>query len=164
MHTGRESTERLSACHPWGRCRTGTATLGGDLTLTGNLTVSGASANLNLGGKTVSVTGDFNTQSSGKLTMTNALDALTVTGNVTFDGSNTSTLLSAGQLTLQGNFSQGGSSTSFAASGTHAVLFNGSGAQTISFGSPSFTSSRFQDVTFAAQAQGCCFDVLVLEG
>ncbi len=123
---------------------TGAATLGANLTLTGNLTVSGGGADLILNGKTVVVGGNFTTQTSGVVTMSNVADALTVTGNATFNGGIST--LSAGQITLQGNFSQASQAQSFAASGTHSTRFNGTVAQTISFSNPSATNSRFQDL------------------
>jgi hypothetical protein len=73
-------------------------------------------------------------------------DTLVVTGTATFNG-NPSTLTD-GQLTLRGDFAQGGASQSFAASGNHRTVFDGAGPQNITFSSPSFTSSRFQDVAF----------------
>ncbi len=116
-----------------------------NLNVTGNLTVTGGGANLTTNGNTVTVTGDFDTQSSGVLTMTNGADVLDVVGDVTFRGGSTAGLLSAGELRLQGNFIQlTGSFQSFQPSGTHNVLFNGTAAQTISFSTPSATNSLFQ--------------------
>src|ERR1035437_9476312 len=96
----------------------GSAVLPNGFALTGNLTATG---NLKLNGQTVSVTGNFNTSGGGGvLTMTNALDQLTVGGNVTFDGGYTVGLLTNGVLKVGGAFAQqwDSSYSSFAASGT----------------------------------------------
>jgi hypothetical protein len=126
---------------------TGTAAFAAATTIGGNLSVSGSSGNLAVGGQTVAVAGTFSTASSGVLTMDKALDVLDVAGDATFGGGNTNGTLTDGTLQLESNFSQtGGASLRFAASGNHTVLFDGSTAQTISFGNPGPSSSRFQHV------------------
>ena len=116
----------------------GTATFASSLTLTKDLVVSSGALNTN--GRTISVTGNFSTQSTGVLTMALAADSLRVTGNVTFAGG--SSAPSAGVITAGGNFTQATSSTAFAPTGTHHTVLNGSGTQNISFANP--TTSFFR--------------------
>jgi len=116
----------------------GTVSLAGSTTVTGNLNLSNATVAggvLDTYGQTLTVTGQ------GKLKMINPLDMVTVNGNVTFSGGTSTGLLTAGVLNVKGNFTQSGTYNgvaynhmgSFAASGTHKVVFNGTVAQTVRF-------------------------------
>jgi len=116
----------------------GTATFVSNLSMTKDLVIS--SGTLNTNGHTISVTGNFSTQSTGVLTMALAADSLRVTGNVTFAGG--SSAPSAGVITAGGNFTQATSSTAFAPTGTHHTVLNGSGTQNVSFANP--TTSFFR--------------------
>ncbi len=131
---------------------TNSAVLSSGFTLTGNLTVTGSSGNLALNARTVSISGNMNTSGSGVLTMTDPSDIFTVGGNIDFSGGQTDTLLTAGTLNVAGTFY--GYYGSFAASGTHRVVFNGTSSQTVSFSGagPAGNNAHFQDVTIANPA------------
>ncbi|MFC1859583.1 PQQ-binding-like beta-propeller repeat protein [Thermodesulfobacteriota bacterium] len=93
--------------------------------------------------------------------MTNEADVVEVGGNVLFTGASTHNYLTAGVLKVGGDFSQQGGSwgcsspdlynneCSFAASGTHTVILNGTGPQIVSFGYPSDEKSHFQNLEIA---------------
>ena len=85
--------------------------------------------------------------------MTNPADTVIVAGNASFEaaGSVASGVgnFSAGLLRVGGNFTEtrvgASGTTAFASTGTK-VVFDGTGAQTVSFQDPGASSSRFQDV------------------
>ncbi len=102
-----------------------------------NLTVP-AGNTLTVGDGTLTVNGDLTV--AGDLVMTEAADKVIVTGNYTASSASASTDLSDGKLYLAGNFAQSGNAASFLATGSHTTILNGTGAQTVTFGS---TNSRF---------------------
>ena len=123
----------------------GTATLDGDVVATGTVGIGYVPnvmrGDLDLGGHSLVVGGNFATESSGgTLTMRHPADSLDVAGNVEFagaplDGGH----LTAGTLRFQGNFFQnyvGSNWESFQASGTHRTVLAGNSTQTITFQSP----------------------------
>lgn len=132
------------------------ALAGGALTVSGNLIVSGAGANLNVNGQTVTVAGNLETGSGGTLTMQHPAGVLAVQGYADFHGGSTGGLLTAGVLRVGGDFFAGGGSepASFAASGSHKVVFGGAAPQTVYlYGTGDGTTpSRFQDVEFTNAA------------
>ena len=128
----------------------GSASLSSGFNLTGNLSVYGSTGDLILNGQTVTVSGNFETTISGILTMTNALDILTVDGGVSFNGGDTDTKLTNGVINVTGAFY--GNNYLFSASGNHKVVFNGTAAQTANFAAPGITGAHFQDVEFANPA------------
>jgi len=93
------------------------------------------------------------------LIMTNAADVVSVTGTSTFTSSGGSATslgnFTAGELRLAGNFSQTNAAFStgkaFMPTGTK-VVFNGTGAQLVSFTNPSTTLSHFTDVDIYSSA------------
>ena len=124
---------------------------GGTLTIKGNLTQSGGTMICNKG--TLNVEGDYRIQtattgdngkttynySDGHLYMTDEADTINVSGNFVVQNNNSpSNTFSAGTLTIKGDFSQlkgtiGNSYDNFAASGTHKVVLDGNGVQTVTF-------------------------------
>ncbi len=110
---------------------------GHTLQVNGNLTVP-AGNTLTVGGGTLNVAGNLTV--SGDLVMTEAADKVAVTGNYTASSASASTDLSDGKLFIGGNFAQSGNATSFLATGSHTTVLNGTGVQTVTFGS---TSSKF---------------------
>jgi hypothetical protein len=136
--------------------RGGQATAVGALFVTGNLTITDPGANFNAGGQATSITGNLTTTVQGTLTMTNPGDVIVVLGNVLFDGASETGLLTNGVLQVQGSFTQLGTTTSFAAGGSHTTQLVWSGVgptPMVSFADP--VNSRFQnlDVTSAATLQ-----------
>ncbi|HTS88456.1 MAG TPA: hypothetical protein VMG41_08200, partial [Gemmatimonadales bacterium] len=129
----------------------GAVAASGALTVSSNITVTGATGNFLVNSQTVTVGGAVTTQGGGLLTMTNALDQLSITGDAAFGGGAETGLLTAGVLRIGGNFSQTVTGTSFAASGTHLTTFTGTGAHTVSFANP--TTSQFQGLDLS-QATG----------
>ncbi|MEO8201706.1 MAG: hypothetical protein ABI679_14350, partial [Gemmatimonadota bacterium] len=118
---------------------------GGALTLSGKTTIGGGgvfvtSGTLKPNNNTLTTSGSLNTQTTGTLTMQNALDSVitTGTGSAFFGGGSTVGLLTAGVLKVAGNFVQtaGTSTTSFAASGTHKTLLGAPGIKIINFATP----------------------------
>lgn len=130
-------------------------TVTGTTTATGNVTITGAGAVLNLNGQQMVVqSGAFATQGGGVLNMVNAADSLGVNGNATFGGGDETGRLTAGRMSLTGNFTQNTATTTFVGTGSHTLFLNGSGPQTLSFSSPGFAASHFQNVIIANTAGG----------
>jgi hypothetical protein len=126
----------------------------GSIALNGSLMVNGAavvtSGSLDLNGQAMTVTSNFGTQSTGVLKMQNASGVLTVNGGMVFGGASETGFLTAGVVNIQGDFVQStGSTTAFAASGTHKVVFNGTSNQNVSFQNPGSALSHFQNLEFA---------------
>ena len=121
-----------------------------DVTLTGNVSILDG-GDLRPNGHTFRVIGDFTLNSSGFLTMNNAGDVLDVSGNIYMNRSNGAVpVFSAGLIKVQGNFETGGNSgETFRPTGTHRVLFNGTGMQTISLAYGDDERHYFNDITFA---------------
>ena len=128
--------------------------MGQSLVFPGNLTMR-PSASLEIGGNTLDIGGNLNITISNVpgdgLLMTNAADAVTVTGNALFTvaanngGATSEGNFVAGTLRLGGNFTQTRDNTAsshlgFASTGT-LVVFDGTGAQTVSFSSPTLAQS-----------------------
>jgi hypothetical protein len=102
---------------------TGTISLARDLTLNGNVTVSGTGATLDLTdavpvGHALAVLGSFATASGGVLKMTDPDDYLYVSQNAAFGGGSTAGKLTHGLIEVIGNFTQNGSASAFAADST----------------------------------------------
>ncbi len=141
-------------------------TLGGVTTIPGALTLNGLNSTLTLGGATtvgadltatlgavvlngnqLTVSGNLATVGTGgTVVMTQPTDILVIGGNASFGGSTQANGLSAGEIQLSGDFTQAGSLNGFQASGTHRVVFLGTGVQTISMANPTPTDSRFQEL------------------
>ena len=128
----------------------GTANLNaGTLTVKGDLLQSGGTMYCNKG--TLNVGGDYRIQSAttnddgeviynlsyGVLKMSKEPDRINVGGSfVTQGNGNSSSILTAGVMTVKGDFTQlnhNGWGDNFAASGTHKVVLDGQGVQTVSF-------------------------------
>ena len=128
----------------------GTANLNaGTLTVKGDLLQSGGTMYCNKG--TLNVGGDYRIQSAttnddgeiiynlsyGVLKMSKEPDRINVGGSFVTQGSgNSSSVLTAGVMTVKGDFTQlnhNGWGDNFAASGTHKVVLDGQGVQTVSF-------------------------------
>ena len=133
----------------------GSLTIAAASTIDGSLTISGGPLTVN--GQSLTIGGDLAvtvTNISGDgLIMTNPADTVIVAGNASFEaaGSVASGVgnFSAGLLRVGGNFTEtrvgASGTTAFASTGTK-VVFDGTGAQTVSFQDPGASSSRFQDV------------------
>ncbi|MEA3244570.1 MAG: hypothetical protein U9Q74_00290 [Gemmatimonadota bacterium] len=76
--------------------------------VSGNVTVSGASAMLTMNGGHMTIIGAFSTASGGRIDMTQSCDYLVVLGSATFAGGSTAGLLTAGTLEVIGNITEGG--------------------------------------------------------
>jgi hypothetical protein len=115
-----------------------------------NLTINATTfslGNLQLGGHTVIVNGDFATQSSGQLSMTAVLDTLIVNGNATFASTGAGGPMLNGVLNVLGNFTQSGAVNSFQASLPHATyLLPSVAGRTVIFASPGFGNSHFAEL------------------
>ena len=128
----------------------GTANLNaGTLTVKGDLLQPGGTMYCNKG--TLNVGGDYRIQSAttnddgeviynlsyGVLKMSKEPDRINVGGSfVTQGNGNSSSILTAGIMTVKGDFTQlnhNGWGDNFAASGTHKVVLDGQGVQTVSF-------------------------------
>jgi uncharacterized glyoxalase superfamily protein PhnB/cytoskeletal protein CcmA (bactofilin family) len=109
-----------------------------NFTIDGNLNVTGTLA---INGHTINVTGSLTTSGLGdRLTMTNPADRLLVKGDANFFGGGGNGILTAGELHVGGNFYENNAcctGTAFVPSGTHLTVFDGTGAQTLRFNSPS---------------------------
>jgi len=94
-------------------------------------------------------TGNFETRDQGRLRQTGG--SLFVQGNATFGGGSTAGLLTGGTLSVTGNFTQTGSNSTsaFSASGSHVTELVGSSPQTVDFGDPDFSASRFEHLMIA---------------
>ncbi|MEO8199826.1 MAG: hypothetical protein ABI679_04820, partial [Gemmatimonadota bacterium] len=116
---------------------TGRLTLGGHTLVTGLLQVGQAP------GETAA------------LVMTNALDSVFTT-NAVFNGGSEAGFLTSGVILVAGNFTQLAlsSTQSFAPSGAHLVMLNGSGVQNVSFATPGVAASFFRTLIIANTAGG----------
>lgn len=124
-------------------------TAAGPVTVTDSLYVS-TSGVFDVGAHTVEVEGVFRTLNRGVLRMQDAAGVLRVAGRAHFGGGDMTGLLTAGTIEVAGDFiQQPGRSgccasfpTSFQSAGTHVVLLNGTGAQTLDFQSGGLTASE----------------------
>jgi hypothetical protein len=124
----------------------------GPVVASGNVTVTGASGSLVLGGQPLTVGGDLATQSGARLVSINPSDLVNVLGNASFAGGFELDSLAAGVLSIGGNLTQvgTGSGDSFHPSGTHQTVFTGTSAS-ITFGTPGDVpgTSHFQGLSYA---------------
>jgi hypothetical protein len=127
-----------------------TATIGGDLYIAGN-------GLLDLDSAGVTVLGNLYTQDQGRLRMdVTGFGGLDVNGSVSFGGGNTSTTLTNGTLDVAGDFTQttGLSAQSFAPGPNHVTVLDGTGAQQVTFESPTLNESRFGDLQIENTSAG----------
>lgn len=128
---------------------TGAVVLTGSATIGGNLTITGAGASFDLAGNTASVSGNLSIQAAGRLIETNPASGVLVSGSATFDGASESGFLTAGTLAVLGNFTQAATSSgeSYLASGSHQTTLSGTNP-TVAFATPGglANQSRFQDL------------------
>ncbi|HEV8410353.1 MAG TPA: Ig-like domain-containing protein, partial [Gemmatimonadaceae bacterium] len=124
------------------------------LKVTGNVSVAGAGAQLDLNGHYVLVTGTFGTSASGLLRMVHSNDSLVVKGNATFNGGSTAGLLTFGYFEFDGTtFSQGTNAAAFAADAPHQTYFGGTTQQGVTFANPGYTTaSHFGNLFLADTA------------
>jgi uncharacterized protein YjdB len=120
-------------------------------TLNGSLNVN--NFGLNLTNKKIVVNGDLDVNgASGVLIMSNVTAELDIDGNATFRGGNEFGSLTAGVLRISGNFTTPGTghARSFAGTGSHETVFDGTAPQTINFANPGVGAGteQFQKVTF----------------
>lgn len=112
-----------------------------------SLTVDGSGASFDVGGQTVTVQTSLRTQAGGVLRSTAGGGSVS-TFDAFFLGGSTSGLLTAGELRVQGDFLALTDPASFAAGGTHTVVFEGTQPQVADFSDPGAGTQRFQNVTF----------------
>jgi hypothetical protein len=135
--------------------------VGGTFTLSGGFDVGGTSGalvvtagTLALGANTLTTSGDLTFIGTGLLNSSNAAAVAEVGGDATFAGG--TSVVTAGRLVLRGGFTQGpaGSTSAFAASGTHLTSFDGNtGRQVVSFANPGTgaAASRFAQVDLGVE-------------
>ena len=119
-------------------------TLTGALTLTGNLFVS---QYLEVGANTLTVSGDVTTSTgSGRVVMQSGSSVVDIAGSYTVDGPSMNGYMTNGTLSIAGDLTVNASqsTTSFYGTSTHQTVFDGTGAQTITFSSPG--NQRFNDL------------------
>lgn len=122
----------------------GDVTLAGTVQVSSDVVVSGTGARLDIDGNLMNVSGGFTTASDGVLVMNGVVAAtLAVDGDIVFGGGSTNGLLTAGTIRARGDFIAGGSATSFAPAGVHAVVFEGASDFIVSFLNPGATGQRF---------------------
>jgi hypothetical protein len=129
--------------------------LGRTVNITGQLNVLG-SGDLIFANHTANVGSSFSTTGTATITMTGAIDSLKVQGNVLFDGGSTFGKISSGAIFVRGNFTQAAtsSSRSYAPTGNHIDVFNGTGVQTVTFATPGAAGSNFETLALANIAGG----------
>ncbi len=110
-------------------------------------------ATFDMGSGVASVDGQFSTLGAARLRMQDAAASLGLNSGASFGGGSTAGLLTAGLLEIGGNFTQNGDAESFAASGTHATVFRGSGTQQATFAAPGLGAgtSHFAHVALGAE-------------
>jgi fibronectin-binding autotransporter adhesin len=121
----------------------GTLTLAGRTTVTGDVFI--ADGTLKPNNRTLTVGGALNVQTTGTLTMQNALDSVLVTGFAGFGGASSVGLMTNGVLRVGGSFTQtsGTSNTSFAASGSHKTILGSAAIRVVNFATPGTGLSKF---------------------
>ncbi len=112
---------------------TGSVTLGASNFVNNSLTITGLTAQLDIGANTLNVGGDLTVDAGGLLKMISSSATVLVNGNALFDGGNETGLLTNGNLNVRGNFTQANSvsKSSFAASGNHTLVLDGTSPQTV---------------------------------
>lgn len=113
----------------------GPSQLNAPLSTLGTLRVSGAFGELDLNGHSLTVAGNFITQTGGRLVMDGATDSLVVSGNAAFTGGVST--LSAGTFVLSGIFDQN-SGESFRGGPEFVTELVGATPQQIGFSNPGF--------------------------
>ena len=139
---------------------TGTYTLTNGSSWGSDLTVNGSGA-LTLGGKALSVGGNFVTGGSGTVVMTAAADTLNVTGNATFSGGDETGKLTAGELVVSGNLVQSTTATSLVAGPAFVTRLTGA-TQSITFANP--TTSMLGGLAIAGSAQAALASNMTIVG
>ncbi len=128
---------------------TGAVVLTGSATMGGDLTITGVGASFDPAGNTASVSGNLSVQGAGRLIETNPASGVAVTGSAAFDGASESGFLTAGTLAVFGNFTQAATSSgeSYLASGSHQTTLSGTNP-TVAFATPGglANQSRFQNL------------------
>jgi len=129
----------------------GRLTLAGPSSVDGDVTLNGDTLDIN--GQVLTVGGKFAVplQAPGILLMQQAADTVAVSGDADFLGAlNTTGTLTAGVLLVGGNFYQNYnvSPANFAASGTHKVVLNGAGVQTLQMNGGA-AEAHFQELEIA---------------
>jgi hypothetical protein len=116
----------------------GGVTLASTVEVNGNLTIDGASGNLNVAGQTLTVSGSLTTNPGGTLQMTDPADQVEVLSGASFGGGDETGKLTNGVLTVFGDFVQTAkqSNLSFAATGQHTTRLGDLVPRSINFGSP----------------------------
>lgn len=107
---------------------TGKVTVTGETKVCGSLIIVGY-GDLTIGANTVEVADSLSV--GHKLNMQDAAGLVRVGGNATFHSSYTTGLLTAGTIEVGGDISMGGYYSPLDASGTHTVVLNGSGPQSV---------------------------------
>lgn len=133
-------------------------------TITGDVTVN---ADLTIGPNAMSVSGDFVTAGVGtELRMLDPASILDVDGDFALDGGSTSGWLTNGEIRVAGAFTAGSTNTalSFVATGSHEVIFDGAGPQTINFTAPGTTTQRFFHLTFETGSSTTLATDMVVDG
>jgi Bacterial Ig-like domain (group 1) len=125
--------------------------LAGDLTVNGDLTVTGGS--LSIAGFAATVGGTFATVGGGRLVMNDPGGSLLAQGDAVFAGGSTLGMLVAGTLTVRGDFTQaGGAPGAFSAGIGHTVVLDGPVTQTVTLLNP--------DAAFTPTCAASCFGTL----
>ncbi len=125
-------------------------TLGRTVNVTGQLNI-GSSGSLAFANHTANVSSSFSTTGAATIVMTSPTDSLKVQGSVLFDGGNTLGLITSGVIFVRGDFTQGAttSARSYAPTGNHLVVLNGTSTQDIAFATPGAAGSNFETVVLA---------------
>ena len=117
--------------------------------LGGNVLVNGGELDVQVDYRVQALNGGNYTTSPGTLTMKNDSDTVKVGGDFIMQSTRShSELLSAGTLEIGGNLTQlsGGAGNNFYTTGTHTVVLNGSGKQTISIANNEKNNSRIANL------------------
>ncbi|MFN8650720.1 MAG: hypothetical protein U0133_02310 [Gemmatimonadales bacterium] len=128
----------------------GAVTAVGQLSVSGNVTTTGATGDLIMNGHKANISGNLTTQGGALFTMTNILDTVQVLGNALFSGGSTAGHLTQGALIVGGGFTQSTTASSFSAGGNHRVVILGAVNHAIAFSDP--VNSRFQGLDLGSNA------------
>ncbi len=120
----------------------------GDLDIVGDLTVSGPGADLDVGPWRVTVSGNLTTTESGTLTSSDPGGVLDVAASAFFDGGPPLARLTAGELRVGGALTAWmAEPESFAPTGTHATVLDGTAPQSVYFFHNDPGEARFRTLT-----------------